>query len=152
MIFKKLFSLLSVLALTTAISQAQVDVQSNPERALLEQHVLAQKASKTTTPTQVFTYVERMPEAPYDLQKYLGGQLRYPPKAIEEGIEGRVVIKVIINEEGRITDPVVERSASKELDAEALRVVKTLPNWKPARQNGKPVSVYYRIPVMFKIQ
>lgn len=93
-----------------------------------------------------------MPEAPYDLQKYLGGQLRYPPKAIEEGIEGRVVIKVIINEEGRITDPVVERSASKELDAEALRVVKTLPNWKPARQNGKPVSVYYRIPVMFKIQ
>lgn len=147
-----MFSLLSVLALTTAISQAQVDVQSNPERALLEQHVLAQKASKTTTPTQVFTYVERMPEAPYDLQKYLGGQLRYPPKAIEEGIEGRVVIKVIINEEGRITDPVVERSASKELDAEALRVVKTLPNWKPARQNGKPVSVYYRIPVMFKIQ
>ncbi len=112
----------------------------------------AVSGNPATSSSQIFTFVEQMPEAPYDLSQYLSEHIRYPPQALKEGVEGRVVVKVNIDEQGRITDPVVERSAGEELDAEALRVVKTLPNWKPARQGGKPVSVYYRIPVMFKIQ
>ena len=81
---------------------------------------------------KVYEFIEDMPNFP-------GGQ-----------IEGRVIVTFVVNKKGRIIDPTVERSAHPLLDAEALRVIKRMPKWKPGRVNGEPVNVKYRLPITFK--
>ncbi len=103
-------------------------------------------------PPAVFTYVEQMPEFNGSVNKYLSDNIVYPDAAREAGIDGRVVIKFVVSEDGSVTGAVVEKSVNGSLDAEALRVVKAMPKWKPGKQNGKPVKVYYRVPVKFTLQ
>jgi len=103
---------------------------------------------------QIFTYVEQMPDFPggqTELMKFLQKNLRYPPAARENGIEGRVVLQFVVDESGNISDIQVLRDIGGGCADEAIRVVKMMPPWKPGKQNGNPVKVYFKLPVTFKL-
>lgn len=83
--------------------------------------------------------------------KFIDDNLRYPAAAKENGIQGRVMVQVVIKKDGSIGQVRIVRKKDPELDAEALRIVKTLPRFKPGMMNGRPVNSRYIIPVTFKI-
>ncbi len=92
------------------------------------------------------------PEFPGGLEafaKFMGENIKYPKECVEKGIEGRVLIDIIIDKEGNVTEPKVKKSVDPLLDAEALRVVKAMPKWTPGMKDGNAVSVKYTIPVTF---
>ena len=104
---------------------------------------------------QVFTVVEQMPQFPGGeaaLMKFLQSHINYPPMAAENGVQGKVVVQFVVDKTGRVGEVKVVRSVDKDLDREATRVCKSLPKFTPGRQNGHPVSVWYTLPVSFKLQ
>ena len=104
----------------------------------------------------VFVVVESMPEFPGGQQalfKYLSENVKYPVIAQENGIQGRVICQFVVNKDGSIVDVEVVRSGGDpSLDKEAIRVIKSMPKWKPGKQRGKAVRVKYTVPVSFKLQ
>jgi len=104
----------------------------------------------------VFVVVEKMPEFPGGQQalfKYLSENVKYPVIAQENGIQGRVICQFVVNKDGSIVDVEVVRSGGDpSLDKEAIRVIKSMPKWKPGKQRGKAVRVKYTVPVNFKLQ
>lgn len=98
-----------------------------------------------------FLRVEFMPEFNGDLGKWLGKNLKYPVRAQEAGVQGRVYIEFIIERDGSITDAKVIRSVHPDLDKEALRVVNSMPKWKPGMQRDKAVRVKFTIPISFRL-
>ena len=104
----------------------------------------------------VFVVVEKMPEFPGGQQalfKYLSENVKYPVIAQENGIQGRVICQFVVNKDGKIVDVEVVRSGGDpSLDKEAVRVIKSMPKWKPGKQRGKAVRVKYTVPVNFKLQ
>lgn len=103
-------------------------------------------------PVAPITYAEEMPVFQGDIYAYLAKSVRYPRAAIENGVEGRVIISFVVNEDGRISNAVVERGIGAGCDEEGLRVVNSMPAWRPGRQNGRAVKVYYTLPINFKLQ
>ena len=106
-------------------------------------------------PQDVYESVEQMPEFPggeAEMMKFLAQNIQYPLNAARNNVEGRVVLQFVVEKDGRIGDVKIARSVDPELDAEALRVVKSMPNFIPGRQDGKPVAVWYTIPISFKLQ
>lgn len=104
--------------------------------------------------TLVYTAVEQMPRYPggeAEMMRFIGEHVIYPKEAMDADEEGRVVVKFVIDAEGKVTDPVVMRGVSPSLDAEALRVVGEMPRWEPGRANGEAVSTQYVLPVAFKL-
>ena len=103
-----------------------------------------------------FVIVEDMPEFPGGtaaMFKFLSENVKYPVIAQENGIQGRVICQFVVNKDGAIVDIEVVRSGGDpSLDKEAVRVIKTMPKWKPGKQRGKPVRVKYTVPVNFKLQ
>ncbi len=103
----------------------------------------------------VFEVVEQMPEFPdggmAGLMEYFKKNLRYPEEAKKAGMQGRVVVQFLINKNGAISDASVLRSVDRLLDAEAVRLVRSMPRWKPGMQKGKAVTVKYTVPVLFKL-
>ena len=97
-----------------------------------------------------------MPEFPGGQQalfKFLSENVKYPVIAQENGIQGRVICQFVVNRDGSIVDVEVVRSAGDaSLDKEAVRVIKSMPKWKPGKQRGKAVRVKYTLPVNFKLQ
>ena len=104
----------------------------------------------------VFVVVETMPEFPGGQQalfKYLSENVKYPAIAQENGIQGRVICQFVVNKDGKIVDVEVVRSGGDpSLDKEAVRVIKSMPPWKPGKQRGKAVRVKYTVPVNFRLQ
>lgn len=103
---------------------------------------------------EVYETVEQKPEFPggnTGLIKFLQANVKYPTEAIEKNIQGRVFVQFIVNKDGSISNPEVIKSANSLLDAEALRVVKSMPNWNPGKQRGEPVRVRFTVPVNFKL-
>ena len=104
----------------------------------------------------IFMVVESMPEFPGGQQalfKYLAENVKYPVIAQENGIQGRVICQFVIEKDGKVTDiQVVRSSGEPSLDKEAVRVINSMPKWKPGKQRGKPVRVKYTIPVNFRLQ
>jgi protein TonB len=101
------------------------------------------------------TFAEVMPEFPGGmaaLLAFIQKNLHYPAMAREEGVEGKVVIRFIVNTLGEIEGAKVERTIGGGCDKEALRVVNAMPKWKPGKQNGHNVKVYYTLPITFKLQ
>ena len=104
---------------------------------------------------EVFTAVEQMPQFPggeAELLKYIASHIKYPTMAAENNIQGRVVVKFVVGKDGRVGEVVVLRGKDPDLDKEAVRVVKTLPNFIPGKMNGQAVSVWYTLPINFKLQ
>ncbi len=109
---------------------------------------------ETPAPPQIFRYVEQMPEFPGDVNEYLAKNIRYPDAARENGIEGRVTVQFLIDEDGTISDIKVvgtERHGGG-LEDEAMRVIRSMPAWRPGKQNGRTVKVYLILPVLFRLQ
>ena len=86
------------------------------------------------------------------LMQYLSKNIKYPTIAQENGTQGRVTVQFVVNKDGSIVDAKVVRSVDPYLDKEALRVINTMPKWKPGMQRGKPVRVKFTVPVMFRLQ
>lgn len=104
---------------------------------------------------EVFNMVEQMPSFPggtSELMAYLSKNIKYPTIAQENGTQGRVIIQFVVEKNGSITDINVARSVDPYLDKEAVRVIKSMPNWIPGKQNGKAVRVKFTVPVAFKLQ
>lgn len=104
---------------------------------------------------EIFMIVEEMPEFPGGteaLQKYLAQSVRFPVIAQENGIQGRVYIQFVINQNGEVTNATILRGVDPSLDREALRVVEAMPKWKPGKQRNRPVRVSYTVPINFVLQ
>ena len=96
--------------------------------------------------------VEEMPSFPEgDVNTYIGKHLQYPPAAIEKKIQGRVIVQFWVSKDGSIGDIEVVRGVSPELDNEVVRIVQSMPKWKPARQRNQPVGSNYTLPINFKL-
>lgn len=103
----------------------------------------------------VFYKVDEMPEFPggeMALLKYITNQTKYPEIARENGIQGKVYVSFIITKEGKVTEPTISRGVDPALDKEALRVIGSLPDWKPGKQGGQAVNVWYTVPITFGLQ
>jgi len=102
----------------------------------------------------VYQVVDEMPEFPGGteaLLKFVANNVKYPEKAIDEEISGRVFISFVIEKDGSISNVEVKRGIGGGCDEEAVRVIKSLPNWKPGIKDGKPVRVSYMMPINFKL-
>ena len=103
----------------------------------------------------IFKKAEVDPEFPGGreaLVKYLAQNVKYPVLAQENGIQGRVTCQFVVNTDGSIVDIEVVRPVDPSLDKEAIRVIKSMPKWKPGKQGGKAVRVRYFLPVVFRLQ
>lgn len=124
--------------------------------------VLKAKEALVTEPVKpkeeenkVFDVVEQMPSFPGGmaaLMAYLQKNIKYPPVAEENGIQGRVVCSFVVERDGSVTDIKVAKSVDPSLDKEAVRVVGAMPRWIPGKQNGQSVRVKYTLPVTFRLQ
>ena len=103
---------------------------------------------------EIFKSVEQMPQFPggdAGLMKFIESHLNYPPMAIQNKIQGKVIVQFVVEKDGSVGEVKVVRSVDKDLDEEAIRLVKTLPDFTPGRQNGQAVPVWYTLPVTFKL-
>ena len=112
-------------------------------------------APKPEVANKVFDVVEEMPSFPGGqgaLMSFLSSNIKYPVVAQENGVQGRVIVGFVVEKDGSISDVKVMRSVDPSLDREAQRVVKSMPKWKPGKQNGSAVRVKYTVPVVFRLQ
>ncbi len=100
-----------------------------------------------------FEQLEVKPEYPNGnegLGKYLSENIKYPKKALKNGVSGKVFVQFVIDKTGKVTNVVAVRGVEKSLDKEAVRVIRSMPKWKPGMKDGQPVKVKYTIPINFK--
>lgn len=133
------------------------DTEADDQTAIDISPVVAnyQQQDKEEEETQVFYIVEEMPEFPggeLALRKFLTNAIKYPVIAQENGIQGKVYVSFVVGKDGRVSDARVVRSVDSSLDKEALRVINSLPLWKPGKQRGKPVRVAFSVPISFVLQ
>ena len=117
--------------------------------------VVAPALQAVTSDGQTFSVVEQMPEYPGGMRaglEFMARNLRYPAKAQEAGKQGRVIVQFVVRKDGSLSDFKVLRPVDPWLDAEAIRVISTMPKWKPGMQDGKPVSVKFTLPVTFMLE
>ncbi len=110
---------------------------------------------KETEKDQVYAVVDKQPEFPGGisaLMKYLGANIQYPKVAMDKGIEGRVIAQFVVEKDGKINEVKVLQGIDPALDAEAIRMVQAMPNWKPGEHQGKLVRVRYTLPITFKLK
>ena len=128
----------------------------NVTRTLKEEVVVEKPIEKPKeVKEEIFKSVEQMPQFPGGdaaLMKFLSSHINYPPMAAENNVQGKVILQFVVEKDGHVGEVKVVRSVDKDLDKEAVRVVKTLPKFTPGRQNGQPVRVWYTLPVQFKLQ
>lgn len=108
----------------------------------------------TVDDNRVYDAVEEMPAFPGGqaaFMNYLSSNMKYPKDCQEAGIQGRVVVKFIVDKDGRVTNARVAKQVHPSLDKEALRVINSMPRWTPGKQKGKPVRVTYTVPLMFRL-
>ncbi len=106
------------------------------------------------TEDKVFGVIEQMASFPGGnraLREFLSKNLKYPEKAAEEGVQGRVICRFELDEKGYISNIKVAKHIHPLLDAEAVRVISVMPRWIPAKQNGEPVKTRYTIPITFRL-
>ncbi len=104
---------------------------------------------------EIFTIVEEMPTFPggdQALLEFMGKNTKYPPLARENGLQGIVVVTFVVDEKGNINNVQVLRGIGGGCDEEAIRVVKSMPPWKPGKQRGLPVRVQYNLPFRFTLR
>ncbi|MVN92940.1 energy transducer TonB [Mucilaginibacter aquatilis] len=114
----------------------------------------AQTSKQTAESNQVYSVAQKMPVfmgGNGAFEKYIAKNLRYPKKAKDKKIQGKVYVSMIIEKDGSVKNVKAERGASPELNAEAVRIVSSSPKWTPGQQNGKAVRVYQMVPIEFSL-
>jgi len=132
--------------------QAQVEVK-NEEVTVVEE--VQEEVKEEEAPTEVFVVVEEMPAFPGGdkaMMEFIYANIQYPELAKENNIQGRVTLRFCVTYKGGVDQVQVIRGVDKTLDEEAVRVIKMLPAWKPGKQGGKPVNVWYSVPVTFQLK
>ncbi len=152
---------------TIKVSGQEIKVVEKDDVVTMEGEVKQNQAEGTFTPNEAvgtfapsegeaaFDVVEEMPEfpgGPQAMMDYLMKNVCYPKTAFDANIQGRVIAQFVVDKEGTIRGAHVVKSVDPALDAEAVRVINSMPKWKPGRQNGKVVNVKYTIPVNFQLQ
>ena len=134
------------------------DIEINAEmdqNEVMEEYVAPEIEEEEVVEAEVFTIVEEMPSYPggdAKMYEYLGKNIKYPQIARESSIQGRVFVNFVVEPDGSVSNVKVLRGIGGGCDEEAMRVVKTMPKWKPGKQRGKAVRVSYMLPVNFKLQ
>jgi protein TonB len=133
--------------------QAQAEVTNKEVVELVSQvKEEVQEADPEATP---FVVVEEMPQFPggdVALLKYIGEHTQYPEVAKENNIQGKVIVRFCVTSKGGVSQVSILKGVDPELDKEAIRVVNTLPTFKPGKQGGKPVPVWYMVPITFTLK
>lgn len=141
----------------TAFGQTNFN-EGTDDRNVVREHkneVIVEEKKPEPVKEEVFRAVEQMPRFPGGepaLMKYLSTHINYPTMAMENNVQGRVVVQFVVTKTGKIGEVKVVRSVDRDLDKEAVRVCKTLPDFIPGKMNGQAVNVWYTLPVMFKLQ
>ena len=134
------------------------DININAEveqNEIIEEYVAPEVVEEEVVEQEIFQIVEEMPAFPggeAKLMEYVGKNIKYPQIARETGIQGRVFIGFVVEPDGSVSNVKLLRGIGGGCDEEAMRVVKSMPKWKPGKQRGKAVRVSYQIPVFFKLQ
>ena len=134
------------------------DIEINAEveqNEVIEEYVPVEVEEEEVVEQEIFQIVEEMPSFPggeAELLKYVATHIKYPQIARETGIQGRVFVGFVVEPDGSISNVKLLRGIGGGCDEEAMRVIKSLPKWKPGKQRGKAVRVSYQIPVFFKLQ
>ena len=132
--------------------QAQVEVKNEEVVEVVEVKEEVKEEDPEATP---FVVVEEMPMFPggdVELLKYIGANTVYPEVAKENNIQGRVIVRFCVTSKGGVSQVSILKGVDPELDKEAIRVVNTLPAFKPGKQGGKPVPVWYMVPITFTLK
>jgi TonB family protein len=127
---------------------------SAPKEEVASASQIVPNAKPVVQDGEIFTVVEEMPQFPGGMgeaMKFLAKNIKYPAVALQNKIEGRVIVQFVVKENGKVADIKVMRGVSPELDAEAIRVVGLMPDWIPGKQRGKAVAVKYTMPIMFRL-
>ena len=139
----------------TAFGQTDFDKGTDDRNVVREHKDEIVVEEKKPEPEKVFTAVEQMPQFPGgegELMKYISSHIKYPPMAMENGVQGRVVVQFVVTKDGSVGQVKVMRGKDPDLDKEAVRVVKSLPKFIPGKMNGQAVNVWYTLPISFKLQ
>ena len=134
------------------------DIEINAEvdqQEVIEEYVPVEVEEEEVVEQEIFQIVEEMPSFPggeAKLMEYVAKNIKYPQIARETGIQGRVFVGFVVEPDGSISNVKLLRGIGGGCDEEAMRVIKSLPKWKPGKQRGKAVRVSYQIPVFFKLQ
>jgi len=132
--------------------QAQNEVKNEEVTAVAE---VQEEVKEEEAPVEVFVVVEEMPTFPggdAELMKFINSNIVYPEIAKENNIQGRVILRFCVTYKGAVDQVQVLKPVDPALDNEAIRVIKMLPPWKPGKQGGKPVNVWYSVPVTFQLK
>lgn len=148
--------------------EIQEEEQPPPQEKLNETNVgvVTQEGDETATELppeviadpdegKVYTYVEEMPTFPggeNEMYSYIKKNVKYPALARENNISGKVYVNFVVDKDGNIKDVKLIRGIGGGCDEEALRVIKSMPNWKPGKQNGRSVPVSYNMPINFSLR
>ena len=124
-------------------------------KAVQEQVVVEEPEPEVKKEEEIFVAVEQQAEFPGGqgaLMKWLSQNVRYPETAQQNDVQGRVIVKFVVEKDGSIGTATILKGVDKDLDREALRVVKKMPKWQPGKNNGVAVRSYFNLPVVFKLQ
>ena len=133
--------------------EAQIEVQDQEVVEVVEE--VKEEVEEEDPEATPFVVVEEMPMYPGGdaaLLKYIGENTQYPEIAKENNIQGRVIVRFCVTSKGGVSQVSILKGVDPELDAEAIRVVNTLPAFKPGKQGGKPVPVWYMVPITFTLK
>ena len=133
--------------------KAQKDDRIEKETWVYDKEPLIEEFVEEENDEYIYQFVEQMPEfegGQKAMVDFISNNLKYPPRAVEQGIEGRVIVRVVVTAEGNVQDPEIVQGIDLSCDEEALRIVNLMPKWNPGKQSGEKVAVYYTIPIRFK--
>ena len=131
------------------------DSEADDKTLITVAPVISAKEEEEEESAEVFFIVEDMPEFPggeMALRTYIANSIKYPVIAQENGIQGKVYVTFVVGKDGSVSQASIARGVDPSIDKEALRVVNSLPKWKPGKQRGKPVNVSYTVPINFVLQ
>ena len=137
------------------VEESTIEATDDIKAAVEVKYTAVEVEEEEVEEQQIFQVVEEMPEFPGGMgecMKFLGKNIKYPQISQENGVQGRVIVQFVVNQDGSIVDPQVVRGVDPYLDKEALRVISMMPKWKPGKQRGKAVRVKFTVPVMFRLQ
>ena len=144
---KKVLCLLFFLSVGKIFSQGRAEIYSFENEGI-------QRNDTTYVTDKVYQVVEKMPEFPGGKQRlldWLKTNIQYPAEAREKGVEGRIIIQFVINKNGKAVEPLIVQSLDPILDKEAIRLINSMPQWKPGEEKGEPVRVRFTMPINFRL-
>ncbi|HOJ25553.1 MAG TPA: energy transducer TonB [Bacteroidales bacterium] len=134
--------------------EINVDIEARADQAVQSYVPVLTEDEPEPVAEEIFTFVEEYPEFPGGdkaLREYILNNIKYPEVARTSGITGTVYVQFVVEKDGSISDVKVVRGIGGGCDEEAVRVVKSMPRWKPGKQRGQPVRVYFTLPIEFKL-